>query len=176
MELRDFAGEIPKQKPKEMTAPELSYPRIDGYIGEEIPNGQFLPSNSGGKWKNLSIDTFFGLRINKTSGEITGSFPDEVGEYAVKGEASNKHGATSFQIMLKVEKRPPPNIVDPVPPVPPIPPITFPPTDANRRLSGEIRSIANKLLAIEGKPSDITQLKVIKEAVDSVIKQLEEIE
>ena len=176
MELRDFAGDIPKQKPKEMTAPELSYPRIDGYIGEEIPNGQFLPSNSGGKWKNLSIETFLNLQINKTSGEITGSFPDEVGEYAVKGEASNKHGATNFQIMLKVEKRPPPNIVDPVPPVPPIPPITFPPTDANRRLSGEIRSIANKLLAIEGKPSDITQLKVIKEAVDSVIKQLEEIE
>jgi hypothetical protein len=175
MELRDFVGEIPKQKPKEMTAPELFYPRIDGYIGEEIPTGQFTPSNSGGRWKNLSIDTFMDLRINKTSGEITGSFPNEVGEYNVKGQASNKHGSSGFTIGLKVEKRPPPpKIVDPEPPVPPIPRIPIPSTDPSSKLTGEIRTIANQLLAIEGKPSDISKLKGIKDAVDSLIKKLEE--
>ena len=175
MELRDFVGEIPKQKPKEMTAPELIYPRIDGYIGEEIPTGQFLPSNSGGRWKNLSIDTFMDLRINKTSGEIRGSFPNEVGEYTVKGQASNKYGSSGFVIMLKIEKRPPPpKIVDPEPPVPPIPRIPIPSTDPSSKLTGEIRTIANQLLAIEGKPSDISKLKGIKDAVDSLIKKLEE--
>jgi|GEM_PF-4776696 len=174
MELRDFAGDIPKEKPKELTEPKLSYPRIDGYIGEEIPIGQFLPSNSGGKWKELSIETFMDLRIKKTSGEITGSFPNEVGEYTVEGNASNKHGSSKFVIMLKVEKRPLPTIVVPVPPVPPRPPIPFPTTDPTRKLTGEIRTIANQLLAIEGKTSDISKLKGIKDAVDSVIKQLEE--
>ena len=174
MELRDFAGDIPKEKPKELTEPKLSYPRIDGYIGEEIPIGQFLPSNSGGKWKELSIETFMDIRIKKTSGEITGSFPNEVGEYTVEGNASNKHGSSKFVIMLKVEKRPLPTIVVPVPPVPPRPPIPFPTTDPTRKLTGEIRTIANQLLAIEGKTSDISKLKGIKDAVDSVIKQLEE--
>jgi hypothetical protein len=174
MELRNFAGDIPKEKPKELTEPKLTYPRIDGYIGEEIPIGQFSPSNSGGKWKELNIETFMDLRIKKTSGEITGSFPNEVGEYTVEGNASNKYGSSKFVIMLKVEKRPPPKIVVPVPPVPPRPPIPFPTTDPTRKLTGEIRTIANQLLAIEGKPSDISKLKGIKDAVDSVIKQLEE--
>ncbi len=175
MALRDFAGEIPKKMPIDMTAPELSYPRIDGYIGEEIPSGRFLPSNTGGKWKNLSIDsTELMLKLNKTSGEITGSFPNDVGEYTVNGKASNKYGSSGFVIMLKVEKRPPPMIVDPVPPVPPVPPIPFPITDPAGMLTGEIRDIANQLLAIEGKPSDISKLKGIKDAVDSLIKKLEE--
>ena len=114
------------------------------------------------------------LQIKKTSGEITGSFPNEVGEYTVEGNASNKHGSSKFVIMLKVEKRPPPMIVDPMPPVPPRPPVPFPTTDPTRKLTGEIRTIANQLLAIEGKPSDISKLKGIKDAVNSVIKQLEE--
>lgn len=106
MELRKFAGSIPRQKPASMQAPTLVYPTIRGPPGMDLREQRLEPINNGGDIEGITLDApttaFRSLRLDTATGRVLGRLPREIGTFTIPGEAENRYGKKEFTLMVQV--------------------------------------------------------------------------
>jgi hypothetical protein len=100
-QLRKWAGSIPNSLPKRFTPPELHFSRIDVMPQSEFKSAS--PTNSGGKLGNFNASCVHipDLSVDK-NGVVSGTSPEQPGDYHITVSASNEHGSANTTLILKV--------------------------------------------------------------------------